>query len=265
MIILITVSMSYLDILPSDILLHIINKSTISIIENLTKVVHIDDIQFKFLYSLNFKYIYDNYAHIFDLDKSITWKDHYIQMFKLHNLFVSINEMNKIELSIFENLYIVDDSIFRKKLSIPKVVVKDLIYAKYSIADYFIIDILTLSADERREALRPFRRKGLICVWKYSKIYIKYVLKQFVIELYPYDDRMTTNLMYGVITLYDDLDNKFEYGSSELTCYDLRYINYNDNLDFISKTYKDVGLYIKYILTKFPALISSYVIELITA
>lgn len=147
-------------------------------------------------------------------------------------------------------------SLFRSSLDIESAAT----YKKFHIIDYFIIDMIN-SAENGK--IKAYKRYGLISIWKYSKIYIQYVLSRFNIVLYSVE--IDTLTYKEVIKLYHDINGKFEYGRSFLSLHELGYIFSTDNPEDIYRVYGDSGLYIKYVYTNFPKLFSKRILDLTTS
>lgn len=254
--------MSYFDVLPSDIIFHIISKLTIEGIQHLSTIVDVDDIQYKFLYSLNFKHIYDNYVNIFNLDDSKTWKEHYLQMFKLHNLMRCYYD--SATLNVYGKLT-VDDGIFLTKMNSHETEyqVHDLVLssfpsdipnkvenvlntrARFHIPDYYIINIVELLKDKKLKELKPRKRGLLFYIWIYSKVYAGYILNQIDFNIYYYTSSVS---MYSYVDIYQDLMGDHTLGPERLRHADITYIRLTDDPDVLYSKYRMTGLYFKYLI-----------------
>lgn len=256
--------MTYFEILPSDIILHIIDKLTIEGIHHFTNVVDVDNHQFRWLYSLNFKYIYDNYSHVFSLDTLITWKDHYIQMFKVHNLIKCYKESLflyddgtvVLNMRSHETTYVVDKLVLSSLPSgIPDEVDTVLhIRLQFHIPDYYIMIMMNLLKDKDLKDLGRSSRSSLFYIWIYSKTYAEYILNQidFTIYRYTYDSMCSVSDETYYVIIYQDLTGCNKRGPEKLRFIDVKDIISSRRPDLIYSKYNMSGLYLKYLLEHHP-------------
>ena len=264
--------MSYLNILPSDIILHIIDKLTIEGIHCLTTIIDVDDIKYRYLYSLNFKFVYDKYAQIFDLDPLIEWKSHYLQMFKLHNLLkchkdaLTLNFYDKlavndkvfvINMNSHETEYTIDKLILSSSLETPKKVEHALqTKFRFHIPDYYLITMIELIKDTKLKSLKPRKRGLLFHIWIYSKIYADFLLKQ--IDFIIYYDKLVSR--YGMtdyhVEIYVNLYGENKDGPRILQPKDVAYILSTKHSQDIYLSYGLSGLYFKHVFEHHPNRIS---------
>ena len=263
--------------LPSDILLHIINKLTIKGIQHLTIFADMDDIQYRYLYSVDFKFVYGEYSQIFDLDTSITWKDHYIQMFRLHNLVKCHKESTHMNdhktLSAFYNnifldkikfsgtVYLVDKSI----LSIWDIPahVEYVLYTRFSIPDYYIISLKKLIHNNKLCLLKPSIRNLLFHIWRYSKIHFNIILDQMDFVIYSAWITKTISSKVYSVDIYQYLTDEHEQGPEKLRSHDIKFIVSNNDRDILYSKYKMSGLYFKYLLERYPKCIEHHIRSMI--
>lgn len=247
--------MSYFDILPLDVIIHIISKSTLESLLNLTSIVNIDDVRYKYLYSLNFKFIYDEYVKVFNLDDSITWKEHYIQMFKLHNLIRCCEECTSLSIvddnmfltlsSSHERDYIADELTLEVSAEVYGILRTKI---KFHIPDYYLMRMIKSIKNDTSGVIYIINKSLLFDIWCYSKTYAEFILNQ--IDHIVYTSHVVGH--YEYIDVYKDLTGENRRGPEKLRLDCIKKIVSTDSIS----RYGLSGSYFKYIFQHHQRIIS---------
>ena len=264
--------MIYLEYLNEDLIQVIVSKLKFNDIDNFNEVVNIKDSTFRFLYSNLHPHVYNIIKDIFNLDKSISWKEHYMQLYESHLISVMcskyanitresllintdfLNFMDIKNLGTYKQLYdISSPGCYLIKLNINRHMCRAL-YSMYimkldlrTIPDFVIISILINLKHPENARWYQEILCGIEYIFDYSKIYFDTITKMLNIPIYPqFDDYYRDWCIELNITTWSKGISSKPFNFNCLK---------NLSSDMVESQYGKLGIYLKYIYDNFPSIV----------